>query len=210
MPGILGHPDRNFSKNFFIANWEKIIICPKRVSVGGSNPPNIEIHSSPSCICPGPISGRGRIFEKSHLWGPKLDFSQIGQMCPGDLKMVSRCSLRLHWPPPNVVWIHITLGEIWIFDNFGRFWPFLGNPQIWPVPPLYSAGVFDPYEKCHQSTSDLRIHGGAAKVLGGRDLTTYSGAWWMVSHENEFWFWWISNWANSLRILFKIKICPNP
>ena len=140
MPGNLGHPDRNFSRNFFIANWEKIIICPKRVSVGGSNPPNIEIHPSPSCICPGPISDRGRIFEKNSLWDPKIDFSQNEQMWPVDSKTLSRRSLGLVWPPPSVVSIYMTLGEIWIFDNFGRFWPYSGNPQIWPWPPPFYRG----------------------------------------------------------------------
>ena len=199
MPDNLGHPDRNFSRNFFIANWEIKILCTKRVSVEGSNPPNIEIHPSPSCICPGPISGRGRIFEKNSLWGPKIDFSQNGQMCSEDSKTLSRCSLGLVWPPPSVVSIYMTLGEIWIFGNFGRFWPYSGNPQVWPWPPPFLPGTTLLYEKSNQSSSDHHNHGGAPKVCARQGFTTYNVASWMVQRKIDFWYRVISLWPNLVR-----------
>ena len=170
VPGILGHPDRNFSRNFFIANWEKIIICPKSVSVRGSNPPKIEIHPSPSCICPGPIFGRGRIFEKIPLWGPKIDFSQNEQMWPVDSKTLSRRSLGLVWPPPSVVSISMTLGEIWIFDNFGRFWPFWAYPKIWPWSPTFQRGYLGHTRNPTRVVLTATIVGESQNLMGPRVL----------------------------------------
>ena len=113
--------DRNFSRFFFIPNWEKIIICPKRVRFGGLVAHNIEIHLTTPCICPGRISGPRRFFAKFRLWVPKIDFSQIGQISRNTSKMISRCSLRLVWPPTTVVSWWTTFKRIKIFDNFWDF-----------------------------------------------------------------------------------------
>ena len=135
--------DRNFSRFFFIPNWEKIIIFPKRVRFGGFVAHNIEIHLTTPCICPGRISGQRRFFEKFRLWVPKIDFSQIGQISPKASKIISRCSLRLVWPPTSVVSLWVTFGRIKFFDNFWRFWHFWGIPQyrLYP-PPSYTVNGF--------------------------------------------------------------------
>ena len=171
-----------------------------------SIPPIFEDHPSPSCICPGPISVRGQISEKFHLWCPKIDFCQSEQRWPEHSKTLSRCSLRLCWPPPSVVSIYMTLGEIWIFDNFGRFWRFWENPRYGLYPPPEIRYTPHEWEKSNHCTWDPHNHRGGAKVMGGQGFGTYEHASYVVSHRFDFWYRVISIWPN----LVRIRLCSNP